>query len=161
LIKVCNGEISKAILGQTLTTEISYRGSYAASETHQEVRQDLLDMDQRMVAGAFNLLFQWITVLNLPGANSPSFEWYQEEDLQRERPERDALLSKIDGGPRFSQGYWVRTYNLEEQDIIDREKPDKGKAKVDPAVTEDEEDSEEFAVASLAGRAAVMDEGES
>jgi len=45
LAEFCNAEMSKAILGQTLTTEIGKVGSYAASETHQGVRQDLLESD--------------------------------------------------------------------------------------------------------------------
>lgn len=34
LIDKMNSEISKAVLGQTLTTEIGSKGSYAASNTH-------------------------------------------------------------------------------------------------------------------------------
>ncbi len=45
LVNFCNAEMSKAILGQTLTTEIGTSGSYAASNTHQQVRQDLLEAD--------------------------------------------------------------------------------------------------------------------
>jgi hypothetical protein len=45
LIDKMNAEISKAILGQTLTTEIGATGSYAASNTHMAVRQDIIDAD--------------------------------------------------------------------------------------------------------------------
>lgn len=45
LAAYCNAEMSKAILGQTLTTEIGDKGSYSASQTHQQVRQDLLEAD--------------------------------------------------------------------------------------------------------------------
>lgn len=45
LAKFCNAEMSKAVLGQTLTTEIGDKGSYSASKTHGEVRQDLLEAD--------------------------------------------------------------------------------------------------------------------
>lgn len=47
LIKLCNAEISKAILGQTLTSEASETGSYALGKTHSLVRQDLLEADCR------------------------------------------------------------------------------------------------------------------
>lgn len=45
LADFCNAEMSKAVLGQTLTTEVGDKGSYAASRTHGEVRQDLLEAD--------------------------------------------------------------------------------------------------------------------
>ena len=37
-------------MGQTLTTEVGDRGSYAASKTHGEVRQDLLEADCKALA---------------------------------------------------------------------------------------------------------------
>ena len=43
LISVSNREISKAILGQTLTTELDKGGSFAATKEHMEVRADLVD----------------------------------------------------------------------------------------------------------------------
>ncbi|MCP3662578.1 MAG: DUF935 domain-containing protein [Gammaproteobacteria bacterium] len=46
----CNKEISKAILGQTLTADVGNTGSYAASKTHNDVRIDLLKADARAVA---------------------------------------------------------------------------------------------------------------
>ncbi len=50
LAAFCNAEISKALLGQTLTTETDGKGSYAASKTHNEVRLDLLRADGRAIA---------------------------------------------------------------------------------------------------------------
>jgi len=50
LADFCNAEISKAILGQTLTTQVGASGSYAASKTHNEVRLDLLKADGRALA---------------------------------------------------------------------------------------------------------------
>lgn len=41
----CNREISKAIIGATLTTDVGETGSYAASKTHNEVRIDLIKSD--------------------------------------------------------------------------------------------------------------------
>lgn len=50
LASFCNGEMSKAILGQTLTADVDGKGSYAASKTHNEVRLDLLRSDGRALA---------------------------------------------------------------------------------------------------------------
>ena len=43
-------QCSKAILGQTLTTETDGKGSYAAGKVHNDVRGDLLEADARSLA---------------------------------------------------------------------------------------------------------------
>lgn len=45
LAQFCNTEMSKAVLGQTMSSDIGDSGSYAASKTHAEVRQDILESD--------------------------------------------------------------------------------------------------------------------
>jgi len=45
-----NREMSKALLGQTLSAEVGDTGSYAAAKTHNEVRLDLLLADARAIA---------------------------------------------------------------------------------------------------------------
>jgi phage gp29-like protein len=50
LADFCNAEMSKAVLGQTLTTDIGNTGSYAAGKVHNEVRQDLKEADCKALA---------------------------------------------------------------------------------------------------------------
>lgn len=50
LADFCNTEMSKAVLGQTLTTEVGDKGSYAAGKVHNEVRQDLKEADAKSLA---------------------------------------------------------------------------------------------------------------
>lgn len=50
LIGALNAEISKAVLGQTLTTEVGGNGSYAAGKVHEAVRQDIAAADARSLA---------------------------------------------------------------------------------------------------------------
>jgi len=51
LAAFCNAEMSKAVLGQTLTTEIGKTGgAFAASDTHNTVRGDLLEADAKSMA---------------------------------------------------------------------------------------------------------------
>lgn len=114
-IEVCNREISKAILSQTLSTELDKGGSFAASQSHLQVREELIEDDAEMVADAFNTLFAWITALNVPEAAAPVFTWVKEEDVQKERADRDAVLS--DQGVAFTPTYYQRTYNLEPDDF--------------------------------------------
>lgn len=45
-----NKEMSKAILGGTLTADVDGKGSYAAANTHNDVREDLINADARALA---------------------------------------------------------------------------------------------------------------
>lgn len=70
----CNDEISKIVLGATLTTGEGRRsGSLALGNIHQLVRQDYIDADARLLEATLNdTLLRWLTELNFgPGARQP------------------------------------------------------------------------------------------
>jgi len=72
LVSVMNAEISKVVLGETLTTEVGDTGSYAASQTHDGVRDELADADADLLSAELNAtLLTWITEVNLPGVAPP------------------------------------------------------------------------------------------
>lgn len=119
LIDKMNTEISKAILGQTLTTEIGSTGSYAASNTHMQVRQDIIDSDKKLVEGVINQLIQWIYEINFANAEVPVFELYEPEDVDLTLAQRDKILS--DTGVKFTKEYFIKNYGLEEEDFDIRE----------------------------------------
>ncbi|MFH1136571.1 MAG: DUF935 family protein [Pseudomonadota bacterium] len=118
LISAANREISKAILGQTLTTELDKGGSHAAAQSHLEVRQDLVDQDKRLVQGEFNRLFHWVVDLNFPGTAPPEFHFFQAEDVRKDLAERDETLTRQ--GLRLSRGYYQRAYNLGDEDLEEK-----------------------------------------
>ena len=119
LINKMNAEISKAILGQTLTTEIGSSGSYAASNTHMEVRQDIIDSDKKLVESVINQLIQWVYELNYPNAEVPVFEMYEPEDVDLTLAQRDKIL--FDTGVKFTKEYFIKNYGLEDEDFEIRE----------------------------------------
>lgn len=119
LIDKMNAEISKAILGQTLTTEIGSSGSYAASNTHMEVRQDIIDSDKKLVESVVNQLIQWIYEINFPSAEVPVFEMYAPEDVDLGLAQRDKIL--FDTGVKFTKEYFIKNYGLEDEDFDIRE----------------------------------------
>ena len=80
LIKYCNAEISKAILSQTLTTELDM-GSYAASQTHYQIRREVILSDKRLVESTMNKLIRYIVELNFPGSPSPKFVIKMEKEI--------------------------------------------------------------------------------
>lgn len=86
MMDFCAKEISKAMLGQTLTADVGDVGSYAAARTHNEVRLDLAKADTRSVAATirYQLIrpmvgfnFGWDTPV--PGYAAV---WNEREDLK-------------------------------------------------------------------------------
>jgi hypothetical protein len=112
MINSSNGEISKAILTQTLTTEVGDKGAYAASQSHLSVRNDICEMDRKLVAQHFNLLFRWCCKLNF-GDNVPvpTFNFVEADDPKEGHSRRDSTLA-TSMHVRFKEPYLERTYNL-------------------------------------------------
>lgn len=50
LAEYIDRQMSKAVLGQTLTSEVGSSGSYAAAQIHNQVRQDLVEADCKALA---------------------------------------------------------------------------------------------------------------
>lgn len=119
LIDKMNTEISKAILGQTLTTEIGSTGSYAAANTHMAVRQDIVDSDKKLVESVINQLIQWIYEINYSREDVPKFELFEPEDVDLTLAQRDKIL--YDTGVKFTKEYFIKTYGLEDEDFDIRE----------------------------------------
>jgi len=124
LIDKMNAEISKAILGQTLTTEIGSSGSYAASNTHFAVRQDIIDSDRKLVEKTINQLLQWIYEINFTNQDAPVFEMYQEEDVDLTLAQRDKIISEC--GVKFTKEYFIKAfgYDAEDFEIIENARSD-------------------------------------
>lgn len=72
--RFCDEQMSKAILGQTLTSD-SGGGSYAQSKTHNEVRHDLTVADSKALAGTIRRdIIKPLVEFNFgPNANVPFF----------------------------------------------------------------------------------------
>ncbi len=119
-------QISKAVLGQTLTTEVKGEGSYAAGKVHNDVRHDILEADADLLCECLNeTLIPWIVDFNYPGVTDyPSLfiRTDKEQDL-KELAERDEILTNKIGLP-VSNRYFYETYAIEE--------PDKGEELVTP-----------------------------
>lgn len=118
LLDFCNAEISKAILGQNLTTEVS-GGSYAATQAHMDIRKDIIDRDKKLVEMALNQLIKWIIELNFGSAEPPVFSMWEEEDVDTLLAERDEKLtaSMEKSGLKLSKKYYQKAYGLEDEDI--------------------------------------------
>lgn len=68
--RAMNGEISKIVLGQTMTTDEG--ASLSQSEVHLEVREELTDADAEELCESFQTgPAAWLTQWNFPGAATP------------------------------------------------------------------------------------------
>jgi phage gp29-like protein len=115
-IQMSNSEISKAVLGQTLTTEIGDTGSYAASATHNLIREDIATADRKRISAAFNRLAAVYTFYNFGvDAVPPLFEFVKDEDLQLERAGRDVQAYQF--GWRPAKKYFIRQYGFQEDEF--------------------------------------------
>jgi phage gp29-like protein len=123
LVFVMDSEISKAIIGQTLTTEMSGKhGSYAAAQVHKDTLSTYVASDRELVKNVFEDIAWLYGQINDPYAMSPTMQWETTEDIHAELAGRDKTLSDT-GQIKFKKEYFVRKYDFEETDIEVVEKP--------------------------------------
>lgn len=114
LCRYMDEEISKAVLGETLSTSMGQNGARAASETHNSVRLELVKADADLLANTLNQsLVRWIVELNMPDATPPRLWWdcSEPEDLKT-RAERDKTIVDMGVG-RPTLKYIQDTYGGE------------------------------------------------
>jgi phage gp29-like protein len=121
LMNFMNSEISKAILTQTLTTEVQDTGTYAASKTMGDMLHKVQQADKRLVERAINKIIDLIYQVNFNSTDKPKFILYADEDVDKILAERDQIL--VNTGIKFSKDYYIRNYNLLPEDFELSEKP--------------------------------------
>ena len=82
-----NREMSKALTSQTLTSELTEGGSFAASKTHRERETTVNKSDRAMIEYSMYELLASLTWLNVSGGAPPRFEFYQEATAQTDMAE--------------------------------------------------------------------------
>jgi phage gp29-like protein len=118
LCSFMNAEITKVIMGQTLTTEMGGTGgkgggSFAASKTHNDVRGDYTKADADVLSIQLNnQLVRWIVDYNFPGVKAYPKVWIRTEDEQDLKPlaERDQILLNM--GAKIPESYIHDTYGI-------------------------------------------------
>jgi len=111
-----DAEMSKVIMGQTLTAEVSDKGgSRAQGEVHEEILEDFRQGDQTLVKKTMEEIAWIYGKVNAPGVPPPKFIWYEEDEPKKEMAERDKTLKET--GVRFRKNYYIRQYSLQEDDF--------------------------------------------
>lgn len=109
--------IQKSILGQTLTSDVQGGGSYAASQTHNEVRKEKRNSDLRTIAPAVNQVIKALWAINGFSGPAPLFAFPDVAPLDRERADRDAVLAEA-GICSFTEEYLLRVYDYQPGDVV-------------------------------------------
>jgi phage gp29-like protein len=150
-----DAEMSKVIMGQTLTAEVSDKGgSRAQGQVHEEILEDFRQGDQTLVKTAMEEIAWIYGLVNAPGVPSPRFVWFEEDDPKKETAERDKTLKET--GVKFRKSYYVRQYGLQEDDF-DLEggqgagKPDGGEEFADVGAVRELSFPDQAAIDRLAG----------
>lgn len=122
-------ESSKALLGQTLTTDEG--GSRAQGDIHKQILETLWTSDDVFISSALTDLFQIITYINF-GADVISPVARVGESMGLDRLDRDSKLRDFHGVD-FSDEYIMRNYDLKKDDFV-RVAPLKASYAADPSV---------------------------
>lgn len=116
LLMYCRSEINIALLGQNQSTEAS--SNRASATAGLEVADTIRDGDSRLVCATINQLLRWMTDLHDgEHAPAPTFELFEEEDVNVTQAQRDETLKRA--GVNFQPQYWKRVYKLQDGDIAD------------------------------------------
>ncbi len=109
------GEITIALLGSNQGMETD--STRAAATASLEVGEEIRDGDARMIESVVNQLIKWTCAINWPSSPVPVWSLREQEEIDTQRPARDKML--FDAGVKFTRDYWLRTYDLEEEDVAE------------------------------------------
>lgn len=92
--KYWDTQMSLCVFGSTLATYVEGQGSRAASETHKEAEEQIIDSDADLQTDTFHgSFFRWLVEYNVPGAGVPTLRRIrpknamQHEELRKKRAE--------------------------------------------------------------------------
>lgn len=90
LIDRCNSELSKLVLGSTLTTDTGANGNRSLGDVHMEGTNNVMESDKRLIASVVK--DQLMTLLEQRGlkVQGRKFEYSEQKDL-------DALYDRVEG----------------------------------------------------------------
>ena len=106
-------EVSIALLGQNQNTEAET--NHASATAGQDVTDDIRDAHAGIACSALNQLIAWTVDLNWGGV-PPVYSMWAEDEVNQVMAKRDESLQKA--GARFTPQYFMRTYKLQEGDLL-------------------------------------------
>jgi len=113
LTNFLNAEISKLFLGQTLTTEIAEKGTYAAAKVHLRVREDILYAD---MIGLQEVMTTYINRLAKLNNMQGTFEFVFD---MSPKPELRDILESAKAGIPISKSWFYKYTGIQEPENDD------------------------------------------
>jgi len=111
LINLSNREMSKALTGQAMVSELQNTGSRAASETAERRQSMINNSDRSIAATSFSKIFRHITTFNFgPDVPSPELEFFKTKTAGKERA--DTYKVAADMGARPSRRAMLEELNI-------------------------------------------------
>lgn len=108
LIDSCNKELSKLVLGQTMTTEAS--GAYAQAKVHQEVEREIHFADKLFVRNILN--DKLIPLLRMHGYEMGKGRFIFQEKENIDKKTKLEMDLKLAGQIKIDDNYFYETYNI-------------------------------------------------
>ncbi len=146
LIKICNEEMSVAILGNTETTTSSSSSGYAQAEIHAEQQGDITADDMRYVLNLLNSdYFMGILASYGYPVEGGCFAWVSEQDLAKLKARLD-IDQQVAAHVPVSDDYWYETYGIpkpENYDELVRRKEEQRQAALEAMRGTDGKDGKE------------------
>lgn len=148
-------EMSKAVLGQTLTTEAGTRGARSLGDVHDEVRKDIREADAMAVAATIrrDLIVPLVRMNFGPTAAIPDFQFITEESADL-KAFGEGVKNLFDAGTKIPQS-WVRDQagipepeegeellGAQEVDVSEFDATKPNKPSTDPEAVADEAEAE-------------------
>jgi len=132
-LKYCDAEISKAIVGQTATTE-GTAGNLGSEAERGDVLVRGIISAASLIEEAINTIFGWIAQVHGGTDLVPEAKFYSRDEVQKSRAERDNLL--IGMGLKLTSRYFADKYYIEEEYIAVDDLDTPVKAETPDAVAE-------------------------
>lgn len=117
IVTMWDEAIAILLEGQTLTSQVGERGSYAAANTHYQVSQDFAEADKVLVRTFFTDLAWAYGQVNGSPALTPVWDYADPADLKA----KAELSGKLHGqGVRFTRAFYERHFDLapDEFDVV-------------------------------------------
>ncbi len=113
LAKFCDKGISKAVIGQTLSAEVGDKGSYAAANTHNEIRKDLVESDAMAQAATVRTqLLQPIVGFNFGWETAVPKYWAPFEEPEDLKAKADWVKILLDAGVQIPDEWGREQFDL-------------------------------------------------
>jgi phage gp29-like protein len=140
-LRYCRSEITIALLGQDQTTESD--STRASAQAGADVAAEIRDGQARLVTATITTLIDWIAQANGYSGPRPTFEMWEQEEVDATLAQRDVYLTQA--GARLTADYFRRAYGLEQGDLDETPPPEPPGAAADPADPADPADAPAFA----------------